>query len=75
MAATPHELGSGYSADAVAWAVVGTLLVPPLTLLLAFVALGNQTDPAKRSQLRAWAWMSAGWLVIAFAAAVLLAEF
>lgn len=66
-------MDSGYSANAVGWAVLGAILLPLITLILAFVGLGSQAEPAKRRQLRLWAWGSGVWLVVAFAGAYLLA--
>jgi len=63
----------GYSGIALAAATLATICFPWLALIVALVALGNQTDPVKRSQLRTWAWASAIWFVVAFAAAILLA--
>jgi hypothetical protein len=35
---------------------------------------GGQTDPKKRSQLRAWAWASGGWLAFGAVLVVVLAS-
>lgn len=66
-------MDSGYSGNTVGWAVLGTILAPWLTLILALVALNSQADPAKHRQLRLWAWASGVWLVVAFVGAYLLA--
>jgi hypothetical protein len=62
----------GYSDGAVASAVLATIVFPLIALAAAWILLGSQTDPRKRSQLRRWAWGSAGWLVAATSTAVLL---
>lgn len=64
---------SGYSDGAVTAAILGTIFFPLIALAAAFVLLGSQTDPRKRSQLRRWAWVSGVWLVVAVTGAVLLA--
>lgn len=66
-------MDSGYSGSAVALAVVTSIFVPWLALVVALVALGDQSDPARRRQLRSWAWGSGLWFVTATALAVLLA--
>lgn len=66
---------SRYSDGAVMGAILGTIFFPLIALAAAFVLLGSQTDPQKRSQLRRWAWVSVGWLVVAVAGAVLLTRY
>jgi hypothetical protein len=60
----PPEGGSGYSGASVAGAVLATLFFPFISLIAALLLLGGQTDPRKRSQLRTWAWVSGGWVVL-----------
>lgn len=62
----------GYSGGATAAAAVATILFPLIALVVALIVLAGQHDPRKRSQLRAWAWISAAWLAVATATAVLL---
>lgn len=63
-----------YPENAVGLAAVGTLFFPLIALVAAFLLLaGEDVGPRKRAQLRRWAWVSAVWLVIATATAVLLA--
>ena len=69
----PEEVGDGYSGAAVAGAVLGTFLLPFLALIAALVLQGGQPDPAKRTQLRTWAWASGGWLVFESAVMYFLA--
>lgn len=64
---------AGYSGAPVAGAVLATLCFPFISLIVALLLQGGQTDPRKRSQLRTWAWASAGWLVFGVLVAVLLA--
>jgi len=71
--APPGDAGSGYSDASVAGAVLATLFFPFLALIVALLLLGGQTDPARRSQLRRWAWVSGGWLVLEVVVAVVLA--
>ena len=59
-----EEAGAGYTGAAVAGAVLATLWFPFIALIAALLLQGGQTDPRKRSQLRAWAWASGAWLVV-----------
>ncbi|MFL5959921.1 MAG: hypothetical protein ACJ75G_06640 [Gaiellaceae bacterium] len=56
----------GYSGAGVAGAVLATLFFPLFALIAALLLLGGQTDARKRSQLRTWAWVSGGWVVLSF---------
>ena len=61
------EAGSadaGYDGAAVAGAVLMTLFFPFVALIAALLLQGGQRDPRKKSQLRTWAWVSGGWLVL-----------
>jgi hypothetical protein len=61
------EAGSprpGYGVTAAFGAVLATLLFPLPALIAALVMLRGQTDPAKRSFLRTWAWASGIWLLV-----------
>jgi hypothetical protein len=69
----PEATGSGYTGAAVAGAALGTVFFPFISLIAALLLLGGQTDPQKRSQLRTWAWISGGWLVLGVVVSVLLA--
>jgi hypothetical protein len=53
-------------------AAVVTLLSPVIALIVALFLLGGQTDPRKRSQLRTWAWISAGWAALVVTVLLLL---
>ena len=59
---TPSE--AGYEAAAVAGAVLMTLFFPIVALIAALLLQGGQPDPRKKSQLRTWAWVSGGWLML-----------
>ena len=69
----PEETGYGYSGAAVAGAALAVLFFPFISLIVALLLQGGQSDPRKRSQLRTWAWVSGGWLVVGVAIPVLLA--
>ena len=51
-----------YDGAAVAGAVLATLFFPLIALIAALLLMGNETSPARRSQLRTWAWASGGLL-------------
>ena len=72
--APPEGAGSGYSGAAVAGAALATVLFPFIALIAALLLQGGETDPQKRSQLRTWAWISCGWLVLEAVVLVLLAN-
>jgi fumarate reductase subunit D len=59
----PIEEG-GYPGTTMAGAAFATLFFPVLSLVLALLLMGGQTSPQKRGQLRMWAWVSGGWLVL-----------
>jgi hypothetical protein len=54
----------GYSGAALVGAVLATILFPLLALIAALLLQSGQEDPRKRSQLRTWAWFSAGWTTV-----------
>jgi hypothetical protein len=60
----PAEAGSGYTGAAVAGAILATLFFPLISLIVALLLLGGQSDSRKRASLRMWAWSSGGWLVL-----------
>jgi hypothetical protein len=60
----PAEEGSGYTGAAVAGAILATLFFPLISLIVALLLLGGQSDSRKRASLRMWAWSSGGWLVL-----------
>lgn len=62
----PEQAGNGYDGVAVAGAVLATLFFPLIALIAALLLQGGQPDPRKRSQLRTWAWVSGGLLVLDF---------
>lgn len=60
----PEEAGPGYNGAAVAGAVLATVFFPFISLIAALLLQGGERDPRKKSQLRTWAWASAGWMVL-----------
>ena len=60
--APPGQSDSGYAGPAFLGAVIATVCFPLIALIVALLLLGAQTDPRRRSQLKAWAWVSGGWL-------------
>lgn len=68
----PPEEGAGYTGAAVAGAVLGTVLVPFISLIAALLLQGNESDPRKKAQLRTWAWASGGWLLFGVVFVVVL---
>jgi hypothetical protein len=74
---TPFPLepaGSGYDGAAVVGAVLATLFFPLIALIAALLLQGGQPDPRKKSQLRTWAWVSAGWLIFGTLALIILSS-
>ena len=63
-----------YTGAEIAGAVVLTLLFPPIGLIAAFILLNGESNPAKRSSLRSWAWVSGGLMVLDVVVLVLLAS-
>jgi hypothetical protein len=57
-----------YDGAAVAGAVLATLFFPLIALIAALLLMGNESNPARRSQLRTWAWASGG--LLAFGALI-----
>ena len=53
-----------YTGAEVAGAVVATLFFPLIGLVAALVLRRDESNPAKRSALRSWAWLSAGLMVL-----------
>ncbi|HEY8108277.1 MAG TPA: hypothetical protein VIC70_06215 [Gaiellaceae bacterium] len=62
----------GYSGGAVAGAVLVALFVPFISVIAALLLQGGQENPRKKAQLRAWAWVSLGWLAFGVLMTVLL---
>ena len=60
--APPAE--AGYGGAAVVGALLATLFFPFIALIAALLLQGGQSDPRKKAQLRTWAWVSGGWLVV-----------
>jgi fumarate reductase subunit D len=58
------EQESGYDTAAVAGAALATVFFPFIALIVALLLMGGQRDPAKRSQLRTWAWVSGALLLL-----------
>ena len=69
---TPQEAGTGYSGAPVAGAVLATLFFPFISLIVALLLQGGQTDPRKKAQLRTWAWASVGWMAFGVVLVALL---
>lgn len=69
-----QEVGPGYTGAAVAGAVLATLFFPFISLIVALLLQGGAIEPRKRSQLRAWAWLSVGWLVLGVVVFAVLAS-
>lgn len=65
---------TGYDGAAVAGAVLATVFFPFIALIAALLLQGGQSDPRKKAQLRTWAWVSGGWLVLAVVVWVTLAS-
>jgi hypothetical protein len=55
---------AGYGGAAVAGALLAALFFPLIALIAALLLQGGQSDPRKKAQLRTWAWVSGGWLVV-----------
>jgi hypothetical protein len=55
---------SGYDSAAVLGAVLATIFFPLIALIAALLLQGNEHHPAKRAQLRKWAWLSGGWIAV-----------
>lgn len=53
-----------YTGAEIAGAVLATLFFPLIGLVAALILLNGQSNPAKRKSLRAWAWVSAGLMVL-----------
>ena len=62
-----------YTGGEIAGAVLGTLFFPPIGLVAALVLLNRESNPAKRSSLRSWAWVSGGLMVLDILVVVVLA--
>jgi hypothetical protein len=65
---------TGYDGAAVAGAVLATLFFPLIALIAALLLQGGQQHPRKKSQLRAWAWASGGWLIFGTVVLIVLAS-
>jgi hypothetical protein len=64
----PPQEARPYDGAAVAGALLATLFFPLIALIAALLLMGNETNPARRSQLRTWAWASGG--LLAFGALI-----
>jgi heme A synthase len=65
------DAGTPYDGVAVAGAVLATIFFPFIALIAALLLQGGQPDPRKKSQLRAWAWASFGWMMVGVVLVVL----
>jgi hypothetical protein len=63
-----------YTGAEIAGAVVLTLIFPLIGLIAAFILLNGESNLAKRSSLRSWAWVSGGLMVLDVVVLVLLAS-
>ena len=61
-----------YPTPAVLAAAIATFFFPIISLIAALLLMSAQESPRKRSQLRTWAWVSAGWILLQVLVAVLL---
>jgi hypothetical protein len=58
--------GGGFSQGMKAGAVVGTIFAPFVSVVVAMVMLGSETNPVRRSFLKTWAAISGALLVLWF---------
>lgn len=63
-AGTSASLEQGYPGSAMAGAALATIFFPLFSLIAALLMVGGQPNPYKRAQLRMWAWVSGGWLLL-----------
>jgi hypothetical protein len=70
----PQDADAGYTGAAVAGAVLATVFFPFISLIVALLLQGAESDPHKKAQLRTWAWVSGLWLVLGAALMVTLAS-
>ncbi len=56
-----------------AGAALATIFFPLFSLIGALLMMGGQQDPAKRKQLRTWAWASGGFIVLQIVFVVIVA--
>lgn len=54
----------GYSGAAFLGAVILTVWLPPAALIVTLLGLRHETNPRRRSQLKAWAWIAGAWVVV-----------
>jgi uncharacterized membrane protein len=54
----------GYSTSAEIGAGLAIFFVPLISLIVALLLMGGQRNERKRGQLRTWAWISVGWIVL-----------
>jgi hypothetical protein len=71
-ASPPPQDARPYNGAAVAGAVLATLFFPLIALIAALLLMGNETSPARRSQLRTWAWASGAFLALGFVLVALI---
>ena len=53
-----------YSTPAVLAAAIATFFFPVISLIAALLLMSAQESPRKRGQLRTWAWVSVGWILL-----------
>ena len=61
---SPVHEGAGYDPPVVLGGALTTFFFPLVALIVALVLQGSQPNPVKRGQLRTWAWVSGGWLLL-----------
>jgi hypothetical protein len=71
--AAPQPARAGYPGSSVAAAALATVFFPVLSLIAALFLIGRVDDPARRRDLRTWAWASAGWILAQIAVFLLFA--
>jgi uncharacterized membrane protein len=54
----------GYSTSAEIGAGLAIFFFPLISLIVALLLMGGQRNERKRGQLRTWAWISVGWIVL-----------
>ncbi len=53
-------------------AAIATFFFPVISLIAALMLMSGQQNDRKRGQLRTWAWVSAGWILLQVLFGVLL---
>ncbi|HKD95450.1 MAG TPA: hypothetical protein VKB43_12150 [Gaiellaceae bacterium] len=61
-----------YTGPTIAGAVLASLFFPLFALIAALILVGNERSPQRRAQLRTWAWVSVGWILLQVIVAIVL---